>query len=46
MEAALLDILYELPSIPDLRRVIVTAEAIRGGGKPVLEFTQARKKSA
>jgi ATP-dependent Clp protease ATP-binding subunit ClpX len=46
MEAALLDTMYELPSIADLRRVIVTAEAIRGEGKPILEFAQARKKSA
>jgi len=46
MEAALLDIMYELPSIADLRRVIVTADVIRGEGKPILEFTQARKKSA
>lgn len=46
MEAALLDIMYELPSIPDLRKVIVTAEAIRGEGKPMLEFAQARKKTA
>jgi len=46
METALLDIMYELPSIPDLRRVIVTAEAIRGEGKPILEFAQPRKKSA
>ena len=45
MEAALLDTMYELPSITDLRRVIVTAEAIRGEGKPILEFAQARKKS-
>ncbi len=46
METALLDIMYEIPSIPDLRRVIITAEAIRGEGKPILEFAQARKKSA
>lgn len=46
MEAALLDIMYELPSIPDLRKVIVTVEAIRGEGKPMLEFAQARKKTA
>lgn len=46
MEAALLDTMYELPSIADLRRVIVTAETIRGEGKPILEFAQARKKSA
>ncbi len=46
MEAALLDTMYELPSIADLRRVIVTAESIRGEGKPILEFAQARKKSA
>jgi ATP-dependent Clp protease ATP-binding subunit ClpX len=46
MEAALLDIMYELPSIPDLRRVIITADAIRGEAKPILEFAATQKKTA
>ncbi|MEW5702249.1 MAG: ATP-dependent Clp protease ATP-binding subunit ClpX [Candidatus Zixiibacteriota bacterium] len=46
LEGALLDIMYELPSIPNLKRVVVTAEAIRGTAKPVLEFTAGKRKSA
>jgi ATP-dependent Clp protease ATP-binding subunit ClpX len=46
LESALLETMYELPSITDLRRVTVTPEAIRGEGKPILEFAEARKKTA
>ena len=48
LERALLDTMYEVPSIPDLKKVIVTADVIRGTAKPFLEFAQDRqqKKSA
>jgi len=46
LEGALLDIMYELPSIPDLKRVVVTADAITGTAKPIQEFAAGQRKSA
>jgi ATP-dependent Clp protease ATP-binding subunit ClpX len=47
MESALLDIMFDLPSIPNLSRVIITAQSIRSESKPILEYAQAsRRKSA
>jgi len=37
LESVLLDVMYEIPSLPHVRRCIVNAEAIRGQGKPILQ---------
>ena len=34
IESALLDVMFEIPSHDDIQRVIVDAEAIRGGARP------------
>jgi len=36
LERTLLDVMYEIPSHPQIRRCIVTAEAIRGQRMPLL----------
>jgi ATP-dependent Clp protease ATP-binding subunit ClpX len=46
MERALLDTMYEVPSMPNLKKVTVTADVILGNAKPYLGFARERKKSA
>jgi ATP-dependent Clp protease ATP-binding subunit ClpX len=46
MERALLDIMYEVPSLPNLKKVTVSADVIRGTAKPVLEFAEKEKKKS
>lgn len=46
LERALLDVMFELPSMESLKRVIVTADSVAGRARPILEFAKARKKSA
>ena len=36
LENALLDVMYEVPSRSDVRRVVVTAESITGHARPAL----------
>src|SRR5213594_2193001 len=36
IEEVLLDVMYEIPSRPDVRRVVVTAESIEGKMKPLI----------
>ncbi len=36
IEETLLDVMYEIPSMPDVSRCIVNADAIRGKGRPIL----------
>ncbi|MCS7286127.1 MAG: ATP-dependent Clp protease ATP-binding subunit ClpX [Anaerolineae bacterium] len=36
IEETLLDVMYEIPSMPDVTRCIVNADAIRGKGHPIL----------
>src|SRR5207245_3023889 len=36
IEEVLLDVMYEIPSRADVRKVVVTAEAIEGKGNPLL----------
>ncbi len=36
IEETLLDVMYEIPSMPDVARCIVNADAIRGKGHPIL----------
>ena len=36
LESTLLNIMFEIPSMPDVRKVIVTADAVRGTGEPVV----------
>jgi len=48
LERALLDTMYEVPSIPDLKKVVVTADVILNNAKPYLVYAQdqEQKKSA
>ncbi len=43
-EKAMLDIMYEIPSTPEIAEVIITAETITDGAKPRL-ITHAKKKA-
>ncbi len=36
IEETLLDVMYEIPSLPDVTRCVVNADAIRGKGRPIL----------
>ncbi|MGB9724305.1 MAG: ATP-dependent Clp protease ATP-binding subunit ClpX [Chloroflexia bacterium] len=36
LEDVLLDVMYEIPSLPHVRRCIINAEAIRGQARPIL----------
>jgi ATP-dependent Clp protease ATP-binding subunit ClpX len=36
IESALLDVMFEIPSRKDIRKVVVTSEAIRGEGRPLI----------
>jgi ATP-dependent Clp protease ATP-binding subunit ClpX len=44
LEECMLDIMYEVPYLPNITECIITADVIRGTGKPKLRF--AEKKSA
>jgi ATP-dependent Clp protease ATP-binding subunit ClpX len=48
LERALLDTMYEVPSISDLKKVVVTADVILKNAKPYLVYAQdqEQKKSA
>ncbi|HUU47043.1 MAG TPA: ATP-dependent Clp protease ATP-binding subunit ClpX [Acidobacteriota bacterium] len=46
LEAALLDTMFEIPSLAGLKRVTVTGDVIRGRAKPALEFKNAKKKKS
>jgi len=39
MEAVLLDIMYELPSVKNLEEVIISKEVVEGKCKPILKYT-------
>jgi ATP-dependent Clp protease ATP-binding subunit ClpX len=43
IEGALLDVMYEIPSRPEIRSVNVDADAITGEGRPRLEDEQGRE---
>jgi ATP-dependent Clp protease ATP-binding subunit ClpX len=36
LEGVLLDVMYDIPSLPNIRRCVIDAEAIRGHSKPTL----------
>jgi ATP-dependent Clp protease ATP-binding subunit ClpX len=36
IERALLDVMYEVPSLPDVRRCVINADTVRGVAPPVL----------
>ncbi|MCC6449660.1 MAG: ATP-dependent Clp protease ATP-binding subunit ClpX [Candidatus Aureabacteria bacterium] len=46
LEELMLDVMYEVPSQRGLAACLVTEEAVRGTGKPVMEYAAAGKKSA
>jgi len=46
LERALLDTMYEIPSLPNLRKVTITADVVNGLAKPILEFRDEQRKSA
>ncbi len=45
IEGALLDVMYEIPSLPETVKVTVNADAIRGKAKPFLEDKRGREVS-
>jgi len=38
MESVMLDVMYEIPGMPDVEQCIVNADAVEGNSKPVLVF--------
>lgn len=46
LEEAMLNIMYEMPSIKDLKEVIITEESIEKGAEPILVFRSPEKKAA
>ena len=36
IERALLDVMYEVPSLPDVRRCVINADTVRGQAPPLL----------
>ena len=44
MESAMTEIMYEIPSLPDIKRCIITKEVIEGGARP--ELLRKAQKSA
>jgi ATP-dependent Clp protease ATP-binding subunit ClpX len=46
MERALLDIMFEIPSLENLKKVTITGDVIRQTAKPQLTFAESKKKSA
>lgn len=45
MEAAMLDIMYEAPSMTDLQKIVVTRELIESGAAPEYVYKQKRKRA-
>lgn len=43
MEEAMLDIMYKVPSLPELEKVIITSGVIRNKEEPVLKFKSSKK---
>ena len=46
IEEALLNVMYDVPSQPDIAKVVVTRETVAEGSTPILESRQPKKKSA
>ena len=46
IEEALLNVMYDVPSQPDVAKVIVSRETVSQGASPILESRQPKKKSA
>jgi ATP-dependent Clp protease ATP-binding subunit ClpX len=46
LEGALLELMFELPSLTGLKKVTINGDVIAGRATPALEFAEARKKSA
>jgi ATP-dependent Clp protease ATP-binding subunit ClpX len=46
LERALLDTMYEIPSMPNLKKVTITADVVNGLAKPILEIRDQQRKSA
>jgi ATP-dependent Clp protease ATP-binding subunit ClpX len=43
MEEAMLDIMYKVPSLPELEKVIITSGVIQNKEEPVLKFKSSKK---
>jgi ATP-dependent Clp protease ATP-binding subunit ClpX len=43
LEGVLLDVMYEIPSLPHVRRCIISADAIRGQAKPILQTAPEKR---
>jgi len=46
LERAMLDIMYDVPSKKNLKRVTITVEVVRGQGEPKLEYKRKRSKKS
>ncbi len=46
MERALLDVMFEIPSLENLKKVTITGDVVRQTAKPQLKFAEPKKKSA
>jgi len=46
MEEAMLDVMYELPSLPDARECVISEQVILNGDYPVVLYESGKKKSA
>ena len=44
MEHAMMDVMYELPSMQDVIRCTITKEVVDGTGEPILEYEESKKK--
>ena len=46
LEGVMLDIMFEIPSNPDIKKVIINEETIKNQGNPELIFKSGNKKMA
>jgi len=46
LERTMLDIMYDIPSQKDIKRVIITDDVVRGLGTPKLEYKAKRSKKS
>ncbi len=46
METIMTEIMYEVPSLPDLERCIITRQTVESGAKPEMSFKAQKKRNA
>jgi ATP-dependent Clp protease ATP-binding subunit ClpX len=45
MEDVMLDLMYELPSQKNIKRVIITRDVVENGGEPEIEYIESKKRA-